>query len=124
MAGIAFFAPDQQVYDRAKEILAENPGHITVLKMTEGGEDAVTEARKAVSDGINIIIARGRQASLIRQYTNISVVDITLTAQEIGILIRDMKKKIGKDYPRIGLVGNSQMFCDTTHLGELFDADV
>lgn len=124
VAGIAFFAPDQQVYDRAKEILAENPGHITVLKMTEGGEDAVIEARKAVSDGINIIIARGRQASLIRQYTNISVVDITLTAQEIGLLILEMKEKIGKAYPRIGLVGNSQMFCDTTHLGQLFDADV
>lgn len=124
MAGIAFFAPDQQVYDRAKEILKDSPGHITVLKMTEDGENAVNEARKAVSDGINIIIARGRQASLIRQYTNMAVVDITLTAQELGRLILDMKKKIGKHHPKIALVGNSEMFCDTQHLGELFDAEV
>lgn len=124
MAGIALFAPDQQVYDRAQEIVSESPGHIRILKRTEGGEDAVIEARKAVSDGINIIIARGRQASLIRQYTNIAVVDITLTAQEVGLLIHDMKERIGKPYPRIGLVGNSAMFCDITHLGELFGADL
>ena len=67
MAGIAFFAPDQGVYDMAKEVLAENPGNISLLKKIEGGPDAVAEARKAVSDGITIIIARGRQARLIEQ---------------------------------------------------------
>ena len=124
MAGIALFAPDRQVYDMAQEILADNPGHIKILKMTEGGEDAVLEARKAVSDGINIIIARGRQAGLIRQYTNIAVVDITLTAQEIGLLIREMKEKIGKPHPVIGLMGHSTMYCDSTYLGDLFDCEI
>ena len=86
MAGIAFFAPDLQVYERAKEIIDREPGHIKVLKMTEDAENAVIEARKAVSDGINIVIARGWQASMIRQYTNMAVVEITMTAQCASII--------------------------------------
>ena len=120
MAGIAFFAPDQGVYDMAKEVLAENPGNISLLKKIEGGPDAVAEARKAVSDGITIIIARGRQARLIEQYTNITVIHIVLTAQEMGLLVLDLKEKIGKEHPRIGLVGDPNMFCDTTCFDQLF----
>ena len=120
MAGIAFFAPDQGVYDMAKEVLAENPGNISLLKKIEGGPDAVAEARKAVSDGITIIIARGRQARLIEQYTNITVIQIVLTAQEMGLLVMDLKEKIGKEHPRIGLVGDPNMFCDTTCFDQLF----
>lgn len=120
MAGIAFFAPDQDVYDMAKEVLAENPGNISLLKKIEGGPDAVAEARKAVSDGITIIIARGRQARLIEQYTNITVIHIVLTAQEMGLLVMDLKEKIGKEHPRIGLVGDPNMFCDTTCFDQLF----
>ena len=120
MAGIAFFAPDQRVYDMAKEVLAENPGNISLLKKIEGGPDAVAEARKAVSDGITIIIARGRQARLIEQYTNITVIHIVLTAQEMGLLVMDLKEKIGKEHPRIGLVGDPNMFCDTTCFDQLF----
>ena len=120
MAGIAFFAPDQGVYDMAKEVLAENPGNISLLKKIEGGPDAVAEARKAVSDGITIIIARGRQARLIEQYTNITVIHIVLTAQEMGLLVMDLKEKIGKEHPRIGLVGDHNMFCDTTCFDQLF----
>lgn len=120
MAGIAFFAPDQGVYDMAKEVLAENPGNISLLKKIEGGPDAVAEARKAVSDGITIIIARGRQARLIEQYTNITVIHIVLTAQEMGLLVMDLKEKIGKEHPRIGLVGDPNMFCDTTCFDQLF----
>ena len=119
MAGIAFFAPDQGVYDMAKEVLAENPGNISLLKKIEGGPDAVAEARKAVSDGITIIIARGRQARLIEQYTNITVIHIVLTAQEMGLLVMDLKEKIGKEHPRIGL-GDPNMFCDTTCFDQLF----
>lgn len=120
MAGIAFFAPDQGVYDMTKEVLAENPGNISLLKKIEGGPDAVAEARKAVSDGITIIIARGRQARLIEQYTNITVIHIVLTAQEMGLLVMDLKEKIGKEHPRIGLVGDPNMFCDTTCFDQLF----
>lgn len=120
MAGIAFFAPDQGVYDMAKEVLAENPGNISLLKKIEGGPDAVAEARKAVSDGITIIIARGRQARLIEQYTNITVIHIVLTVQEMGLLVMDLKEKIGKEHPRIGLVGDPNMFCDTTCFDQLF----
>lgn len=120
MAGIAFFAPDQGVYDMAKEVLEKKPGNISLLKKIEGGPDAVAEARKAVSDGITIIIARGRQARLIEQYTNITVIHIVLTAQEMGLLVMDLKEKIGKEHPRIGLVGDPNMFCDTTCFDQLF----
>lgn len=124
MAGIALFAPDRQVYCTAEELLKKGGHHIRNFQLTEGGANAVLEARKAVSEGVNIIIGRGRQAALIRRYTNISVVDIQLTAQEVGLLIQRIRKKIGRTDPKIGLMGHSTMFCDISHLGELLNVDV
>lgn len=124
MAGIALFAPDWQIYNMAEEILKQGTGHVKVLKRIEDGEEAVLEARNAVSEGVSIIIARGQQAEVIRRYTNISVVDIALTAQEVGLLIQKLRKKIGKTRPKIGLVGHAATFWDITHLGELLDVEV
>ena len=52
-------------------------------------EDAVSEARRSIAGGASIIIARGLQASLIKQYT---------------------------DIPVIAVVGFRNMFCDMSSL--------
>lgn len=123
MSGIAIFAPDQKIYEISRKLYEEDPGHIRKITLTGGGH-TITDARKAVSEGITVIIARGYQASMIRRHTNVPVVDITMTAQELGLLIKQMKNKIGKKHPGIGLIGSRRMFCDTTYLGELFEAEI
>ena len=48
----------------------------------------VNEARLAVEAGAKIVIARGYQAKMIKQYTNISLIEMKLHAQESGFSYR------------------------------------
>ena len=52
----------------------------------------VEEARTAIAGGAEMIIARGLQASLIKKYTNVPVIEIVMTAQEMALLIIKAKQ--------------------------------
>lgn len=121
MAGIALFVPDREMYLQAQSLLKKRQdSHIALVKIISV-EDAATEARNAINEGINIIIARGRQAAEIRRHTNVTVTNIIITAQELGLLILKAKKMIDKDHITIGLFGWGDMFCDTTHFDLLYN---
>lgn len=122
MAGVALFVPNDEMYEQAQRIMESKAHHISILKKIKT-EDAITEARYAISQGINIIIARGFQASIIRKNTNAIVTEIVMTAQELGLLVVKAKSIINKAYPKIGMFGWGNMLCDTTYFGELYDVD-
>ena len=81
MAGIALFVPNDQMYQQAQEILGQMENHHVVLLKTIATENAVNEAREAVSQGANIIVARGRQAVEIQRHTTVPVSEIVIRAQ-------------------------------------------
>lgn len=121
MSGIALFVPDKEMYAHAEKLLKKyKNNHVSSLKLIQK-EDVTTEARKAIDQGTNIIIARGRQASEIRNNTNVTVINIVMTAQELGLLIMKAKSLINKEQLTIGLFGWGDMFCDTTYFDELFN---
>ncbi|WP_069999104.1 sigma 54-interacting transcriptional regulator [Cellulosilyticum sp. I15G10I2] len=121
MSGIALFVPDQDMYAQAENLIKNlKNNHISLLKLIHT-EDATTEARNAIVDGINIIIARGRQAVEIKNNTNVTVTNIIVTAQELGLLIMKAKSLINKDHITIGLFGWGDMFCDTTYFEQLYN---
>lgn len=120
MSGIALFVPDDNSYFLATQLLQANPNHhIRLIKRIRTSE-AVSEAQNAIALGSTIIVARGRQAHFIRQNTNIPVVEIQLTAQELGLLINRAKQLLNKDLLTVGLFGWGNMFCNTDHFNELF----
>lgn len=120
VSGIAVFVPDQEMYGQVKEILKEKEYHVKILKVIET-ESAVYEARKAISDeGINIIVARGKQLSDIRRYTNVAVSEIQMTAQEMGLLVNKAKAAVGKANPKIAVFYWENMLCDTTYFDILY----
>lgn len=124
MSGIALFAPDEETYFQATQLLSARPNrHIRLVKHIQTSE-AILEARSALEAGANIIIARGKQAHFIRQNTNIPVVEIQLSAQELGLLILKAKKLLGREHIRIGLFGWGNMFGNTAHFDELFNVEL
>ena len=123
MSGIALFVPSDEMYVQAKEILKEKDYHVTILKKIRT-EDAVTEAQKAISGGVNIIIARGRQAAEIRRHTNVAVAEIVMTAQELGLLVIRAKTIVERECPRIGIFGWGDMLSDTTYFDQLYHVDL
>ncbi|MDF2802482.1 MAG: domain S-box protein [Anaerocolumna sp.] len=123
MSGIILFVPSDKMVDQANKILQEKCYKIEKVKRIQT-IDAVNEARNAVSNGASIIIARGMQANLIKSYTKIPVVEITLTGQEMGLLITEAKKKLDKECPIIAVIGVSNMFCDMTYFNQIFEIDL
>ena len=119
MAKMVLFSPREEMIDQARHVMQRLGINDVDIKLISSS-NAVDEAQKALSDGVDIIIARGNHASLIRRYTNIPTVEIVLTAQEMGILITKAKTLLNKENPIIGVVGFGNMFCDMRFFDEIF----
>lgn len=121
MSKIAILLPKEYMLGQARNVIREDELDIYILKVIKTS-DSVYEARQAVEQGAEVVLARGVQAAFIRQYTNIPVAELTLTGQEIGLMIASAKKKVpDKKCPQIALIGFKNMFSDTTYADELFD---
>ncbi|MDD3251663.1 MAG: PrpR N-terminal domain-containing protein [Lachnospiraceae bacterium] len=119
MGKIALLIPRAEVLYQAHNILQEKKYAIDEMRVIHT-EDSVVEARKSIADGANIIIARGLQASLIKQYTDIPVVEIVITAQEMALLVTRAKQIIKKEVPVIAVVGFKNMFCDMSYFNDIY----
>lgn len=121
MSKIAILLPKEYMLEQARNVIREDELDIDILKVIKTS-DSVYEARQAVEQGAEVVLARGVQAAFIRQYTNIPVAELTLTGQEIGLMIASAKKKVpDKKCPQIALIGFKNMFSDATYADELFD---
>lgn len=119
----AFFAPTAEIAENAKQI-ADDEGRKDVEILLVSTENCVEIAREAVANGADIIIARGTQAEAIKRNTDTPIVEIVLTAQEMGLVIHKAKKDLGIETPRLAVVGYRNMFCDMKHFNQLFDIEL
>lgn len=120
MGKIALLVSHEEMLYQAHNILQEKQYDISRMKVIRT-EEAVAEARRAKAEGVSVIIARGLQASLIRQYTDIPVAEIVITAQEMGLLITRAKQILKKPNPVIAVVGFQNMFCDMTYFDSIYE---
>lgn len=123
MKGIALFAPDERSLEQANNMLRDGRYSVKKCKLIETVH-AVEEAETAITEGIGIIIARGKQAYAIKRHTKAIVVEITLTSQELALLVVEAKKMVNKEKPRIGLFGWGDMLSDTGHFDELYGVEI
>ncbi len=123
MAKLGLIFAYQDIMDTAEKVLPETEDEIVyknVVKTTE----AVEAARRAAEAGADIVICRGYQAVLIKQFTNIPVVELRLHVQEVGLLIKKAKEIVKTERPRIGLIVFKNMLCDTSCMDELFGVEL
>lgn len=122
MAKIAFLALTEDMIKQAKNVV-KNIKQDVEMKIVSP-ETAVAEARLSIEAGVSVIIARGSIASSISEETDIPVVEIVLTGQEIGKLIYKAKEILRKQSPVIAIIGTSNMFSPTKVFDELLDVTV
>lgn len=123
MGKIALLVSRAEVLHQAHNILQEKKYAIDEMRVIQT-KDSVMEARKAIADGVDIIIARGLQASLIKQYTDIPVVEIIITAQEMALLVTRAKQIVKKEVPVIAVVGFENMFCNMSYFNDIYGIDL
>ena len=123
MGKIALLVSRDEMLYQAHNILQEKKYEIEEMRVIQT-EKAVMEARDSIANGASIIIARGLQASLIKQYTEIPVVEIVITAQEMALLVTKAKQIINKPRPVIAVVGFKNMFCDMSYFDTIYDIEL
>lgn len=119
MVKIGMLLPEERMVEPARRIIEENKLNVVYLKAAHT-VDAVNEARLAVEAGAHILVARGYQAKLIKQYTNIPVVEMRFHAQEIGLLLQQAMSIVKKEHPYIVLIAFENMLCDMSYMEQLF----
>lgn len=119
MSRIAVLLPRDFMLEQAKKVIEEEQMEIDILKVIRTA-DSVYEARKAVDEGADIIVARGIQAAFIKKYTNIPLAEMVLTGQEMGRLIVKAKRVLDRKHPSIAIIGFKNMYSDMTYFEEIF----
>ncbi len=122
MSNIALLFPEQEMLDIVSDMNSEIKNEI-VYQNTIETVNAISEARKAINAGADIIVARGYQHVLIEKYTKIPTVAIKFQAQEVGLLIKKAKAMIKKEKPCIGLIAFPNMLGNLDMLETLFDIE-
>lgn len=123
MGKIVLLVSREEMLYQAHNILQEKKYKIDEMRVIQT-KDTVIEARKAIADGASLIIARGLQASLIKQYTDVPVAEIVMTAQEMGLLVIKAKQILKKKHPVIAVVGFKNMFCDMSFFDQLYEIEL
>lgn len=119
MAKIMALVPNAKMIEYVHTIVTEEDIKDCDVEVIQTAE-AVQVARKAIEQGASVIIARGLQAAMIKEYTKVPVVEMKLTAQELGIMIQQAKKISGLESPKIAFLGHINMFPDTSYMNEIF----
>ncbi len=123
MGKIVLLVSREEMLHQAHNILQEKKFEIGEMRVIET-KDTVIEARKAIAGGATLIIARGLQASMIKQYTDIPVAEIVMTAQEMALLVMKAKQILKKEHPVIAVVGFKNMFCDMSFFDMIYDIEL
>ena len=123
MGKIVLLVSREEMIYQAHNILQEKQYEIQEMRLVKT-EDTVMEARQMIAAGATILIARGLQASLIKQYTDIPVVEIVITAQEMGLLVTRARQILKKQRPFIAVVGLKNMFSDMSYFETLYDIEL
>lgn len=124
MATIAALVPYPEMCSSAREISRLFPS-LPVMTIEHAESDSVAlRAKELEQNGCEIIISRGLHAALIKEAVRLPVVEIHVTMQDLGALVLDIKKQLGKKSPRIALIGFENMMCDTSDFRRLFSVSV
>lgn len=123
MEQIAILLPRQTILKYAQNVLEKEKTEVQLLKVVDNS-NAVAEAKEAIEAGARVIIARGLQATLIKESYNIPVVEMPITVREIGFMILKAKNMLKKDHPSIGIVAFENMFESLKELDDLFDFEL
>lgn len=123
MAKMAVLIPYQNMLEQTEHMFNEFPQIQRFTVEFVRSELVADRAKEIESEGADVIMARGFQAKLVKHAVKLPVVEIQVTAQELGTLVLDIKDELQTKNPKIAVIGSDNMLCDTTHFSRLFHVD-
>ena len=104
MAKFALLLPRSEMVEPAGRI-ARELGMDVVLNKSVPTDQILEQVEECRALGADILVARGRQASILKEHTDLPVVEIRLTGLEIALLLHRAKNLVPRvKRPRVGVV--------------------
>ena len=123
MSKIVIVVPNQMMVSQA-----ENAAHALGVDATillESSHTVVESVKREREKGAAIAIARGNHANLLLNETDIPLIEIVLSGQNMALLFAEAKKLCGDiPQPKIALVGFRNMFGDVSTLSQVLSIRV
>lgn len=124
MARFAFILPRAEMIEPAGRIAAELDMKV-VLNRSVPADQVLTLAEECRLLGADILVARGRQASILKEHTDFPVVEIRLTGQEVALLLHRAKGLVPRiPRPKIGVVTIPNMVEAIDAFSQVLDIDL
>ena len=92
MAKMAVLIPYQNMLEQTEHMFNEFPQIQRFTVEFVRSELVADRAKEIESEGADVIMARGFQAKLVKHAVKLPVVEIQVTAQELGTLVLDIKE--------------------------------
>lgn len=124
MASIAILVPYREMCSLAAQLVPLFPSLNCISIEHVPSDQVAIRTDELERAGCDIIVARGLYATIVKSSSRLPVVDIRITAQELGRLVMDIRKELGLTFPKIALIGSENMMCDTSSFDTLFQVDV
>ena len=124
MARFALLLPREEMVEPAGRIARELEMDVVLNQSvpTERILDLMEDCRRA---GADILVARGRQASILKEHTDFPVVEIQLTGLEIARLLHRARSLVSHlERPKIGVVTIPNMVGNIQGFEEIFDIEL
>ena len=124
MARFALLLPREEMVEPAGRIARELEMDVVLNQSvpTERILDLMEDCRRT---GADILVARGRQASILKEHTDFPVVEIQLTGLEIARLLHRARGLVSHlERPKIGVVTIPNMVGNIQGFEEIFDIEL
>jgi PAS domain-containing protein len=100
---IVFIAPNPDIAERYRQILAAVPDHVQVVEALLS--EAIPVARQLEEQGAEVFVARGGTAMLLRQEGIKSpIVEIHLTSADVVQALSEARERVLSDRPEIAII--------------------
>ena len=124
MAKFGLILPRESMVEPAGRI-ARELGMDVVFNRSTTAEHVLEEAAEARRLGADILVARGRQASILKAYTDFPLVEIRLTGLEIARLLQKARHLVPhKARPKVGVVTVPNMVGNIQGFEEVLDIEL
>ena len=122
MSKLVIAVPNQIMVTQAENAARSLGVDATVL--LENSRTVVESVKREREHGAAVAIARGNHANLLLHETDMPLVEIVLSGQNMAMLFSEARRQCEKENARIGLVGFRNMFGDTSTLAQVLGVNV
>ena len=122
MAKIIVFVPESNMISQAEDIIQEKQLDAKVI-FTDS-DHILSILRSERARGALVAVARGNQAHLIKENSDIPLSEIVITGQELALLISKAKSLCESPEDSIALIGFYSMFSDVKPIAKALQANV